>query len=102
MKSIITLILTICIVTGLSGISYAEQASCKDWERLATSIMTKRQEGAMMSDMYATAEENEAIEDMIIQAYEQPRYQTEMHKTRIINKFANEYFKACIKYRRNK
>lgn len=94
-----TLILAAAI-TALSFTANAEdtkQSQCAEIASLAGNIMTLRQVGKPMAEVYKIANGSKLIEAMAVQAYETPRFSTKQAKDEYIGKFKDTWFLACIK-----
>lgn len=80
----------------------AKSTICKLIEENAALIMGNRQLGVSMAAQYEPieqADEQSIMLKIIEDAYEQPRFSTEEHRTRVITEFRNKYFLLCIQGR---
>lgn len=82
----------------------ADQTGCDDFSTLAHNIMEARQSGVPMKATMGVAEDSgmsdslkKLIRNMVISAYEKPRFSTEKMQAREISEFENEYYLACVK-----
>jgi len=98
-KTVLTL--TALAVLSSNVFAEAEQATCKDVQDMANSIMGARQAGAPMSKLYEIADGNKLLEHMVIAAYEQPQYATDEYQQKAVKRFADKYFLSCIKAKRS-
>lgn len=104
MKKPITLVLFF-----ICGGAHSEDLSCNNNFNVAESIMEHRQAGDSIADQYKVLNfiRKEAkgkqgydshlrtYEDMILKAYEIPKYSSEDYKKEAINDFANNWFLIC-------
>lgn len=83
-----------------SGPLHAESSSedpCVTISRLAEKIMENRQAGIAMTDMMKIADSNELIRQMIIAAYEEPRFSSDKHQRNAVMDFRNQIELVCYK-----
>jgi len=81
-----------------TGLACAEPISCEQVEKLAGTIMKARQNGTPMSRLIKKAD-SEGIKQLIVMAYEQPRFASEKYQKRAIEKFKNKVYLECYKSR---
>lgn len=76
-----------------------DNKGCKGVSKVAELIMINRQSGVAMSRQMAIAkgEAKSIIEGLIVEAYELPRYGTDVFKKRSIENFRDKYFLQCFK-----
>ena len=78
--------------------------ACAMYADMAKNIMEGRQGGISMAEMMEIAGKSDIIKDiseeMVIQAYEYPRYNTERYKRRTAEDFRDQWYLICIKARR--
>ena len=104
-KAIITagLILTASNAIAEGTIKHERFKTCKGLEALSRTIMSGRQTGVSLEKM-STVIKNSSISDttkqflfdMIIEAYEKPKFDFEENQEKVINEFANKTFLKCI------
>ena len=76
---------------------------CASVSELAKTTMQGRQGGAPMNKLMETAKGNKLIEELIILAYDSPRYGTESMRAKSIENFRDKAYLECIKeFRKNK
>ena len=98
MKNII-----IAAALTLSLTSFAEEPEldvCDELNNLARSVMNARQAGMEMRQLIEVVRGNEASEvaiEIIIRAYEMPRFSVEKNKQNAIKDFQNEIYLQCIR-----
>ena len=74
----------------------------KELSQLAASIMQRRQNGVLMSDMMDKAlnVKNKSVRQLILrmikQAYETPKFNLEKYKQNVIREFENKWYKEVI------
>lgn len=72
---------------------------CAEIGKLSETIMEKRQAGVSMAEMMAVAkgEAKELAQTLVIDAYDQPRYQTPDVQRRTIGDFRDKWYLVCVK-----
>ena len=106
MKTILTVLFFILITTP----AFAEdtwKTTCEALSETAGSIMSARQAGVPLAQMMnmltekepvgATEKDKRYVEGLVLQAYEQPRFNTEDDKNNSINDFQNTIYLRCAK-----
>jgi hypothetical protein len=80
------------------------RSRCNSVGALSESIMSGRQHGVSMSKMMDSAnpEIRKLVEEIIIEAYDSPRYSTDAAQIRSIEEFRNEVYLQCAKSTRPK
>lgn len=77
-----------------------KEATCKTLEKLAEAVMTARQEGAPMSEIYmkdyGSADRNKVMKSLVKEAYKTPRFNSQQSKKNAVEDFKNEKFSYCI------
>ena len=70
---------------------------CDQVDSLAQTIMERRQNGMPARDMYDAmgADGNDIAAQMIDEAYDKPRYQTDDMKEQTVQEFRNRWFQIC-------
>ena len=87
----------------LSFTAFAEESEldlCDELNNLARSVMNARQSGMEMRQLIQIVKENDAGElaiEIIIRAYEKPRFSVEKNKQNAIKDFQNEIYLQCIR-----
>lgn len=74
--------------------------TCEMFNKIAEAVMTARQSGVALSDLMSDFESitsDPYFSQMLIDAYDQPRFTTEEVQKRTIQEFANEHYSQCIK-----
>ena len=95
--------LIIAAALTLSFTAFAEEPQtdvCDELNNLARSVMNARQSGMEMRQLIEVVRGNEASEvaiEIIIRAYEKPRYSVEKNKQNAIKDFQNEIYLQCIR-----
>ena len=96
-----TLATWIAIGAAVIALTVADQAkandACENMATLAGLVMESRQKGVPMVKAYNAAGGNNVIQDMVVLAYEMPRFNTASIKERAIKEYANKWFLSCIK-----
>lgn len=69
---------------------------CDNYENIARSIMTGRQDKMPMSKMIKLADKKLTL-DIIEMAYDRPAFSAKRNKEASINKFANDVYLVCYK-----
>jgi hypothetical protein len=69
---------------------------CEEVADLASTTMASRQSGAPMANVMSMSEDP-SFEDIVISAYERPRYTTQEHQQRAIQNFRDEWYLDCVK-----
>jgi hypothetical protein len=74
---------------------------CDTFSDVAEYIMTNRQQGVSMRNTMKAVEVIDWAEEVVIFAYESPRYSTEDMQQRAIRDFTDEWYLRCVKILRN-
>lgn len=69
---------------------------CQAVSNLAATVMERRQEGVSMADLMA-AVDDDIVHDMIVEAYEQPRFGTDSVARTLIEDFRDQWYLDCVK-----
>ena len=88
------------VIAAASFTASAESSKfemCKTISSLAEQIMTSRQAGLDMAEMYELSKDSKLGQSMVMMAFDKPLYSTEDYKRTEISKFKNLWFKECIK-----
>lgn len=79
----------------------AMASACEGRAELAKQVMSSRQAGVPITDVINLAKESnaytKATQELILRAYERPRFQTDEHQQREITEFQNEAYVACAR-----
>lgn len=92
------------LAASIMAASFATQASteklemCKAISGLAEQVMSSRQAGVDMSEMYELSKNSKLGQSIIMMAFEKPMYGTEKYKQREVSNFKNLWFKECMKH----
>ena len=84
----------VAIVAATSAVAETKQETCTLIGQLAAVIMEKRQDGVDMSRLMEIAD-TELVQELVIFAYEMPRYSSEDYKRTAVQDFANEAMGVC-------
>lgn len=80
---------------------YKSPENCNSTAKMAGTIMQARQAGMDMGKVLETSSSSEAfaskVRDLVVAAYESPRYSTEKNKARAVEDFRNDAYLACMK-----
>ena len=97
-KIIIAAIMSLTISTTANAETVTE--TCVEIALLGEGVMMARQEGKSLTAMVAFMEENlpgvDFARQMVLDAYEVPRFNTEENKQRAVEDFANEMSRMCF------
>ena len=98
MKKLIITIIFILLVTSQSP-AKDWQGQCGDIAHLAGTIMETRLTGATMQQMMECLSDEDQINfgAMVVDAYEQPLWNSPKYKKRAILKFKNKWYLYCVK-----
>jgi len=73
------------------------RARCENFSEMAGQIMGYRQDGGEMAEAMKIADGNGLIEQMVVQAFDIPRFSTERHQRRQVVEFKNKAYAKCFK-----
>jgi hypothetical protein len=90
-------ILLVATLMSLSLSSQAVEISCEQIETTARTIMDARQAGVPLKSIIKIINDNEVMKQIVIQAYDSSKYETDSYKKSAVEKFANEYYVSCLK-----
>jgi len=76
--------------------SLSKSEKCELNSDLAKDVMTLRQSGFAMSKLMES-NKSELMSQMVIEAYDKPRFQTEAAKKREVEDFRDKWFSMCLK-----
>jgi len=90
---------SILAVTLLLSMPATAQVSefCKSIAEISETIMQKRQEGVKMIDMLKPVKGNKAVETIVLDAYEGPKFSGDKNKRSTVSDFSDRGLMACIK-----
>lgn len=91
-----TLIITLLLITPLT----AQAAICDDLSDVSGAIMTARQNGMSMSELWRVKADKRLrpyTRSKIKDAYSEPKYSTDEYQQNAINDFKDQAFLECIK-----
>lgn len=77
------------------------QATCDEISALAEAIMTARQSGVSLGQAMSIADGNGGVEEMVIKAWEIPRYSTAQVQRREIEDFRDQWHLVCVRLMRS-
>ena len=90
---------TILALTLIASMPATAQVSefCKSIAEISETIMQKRQEGVKMIDMLELVKGNKAVETIVLDAYEVPKFSVDKNKRSTVSNFSDRWLMACIK-----
>ena len=94
------LVLMLMLTTNANADDDDWQEICQGWGTLAEAVMDGRQAGVSMQDMIdavITEDTDSLILDLVIEAYESPRYSVPENQRREIQDFKNKWYLGCVK-----
>ena len=89
--------LSLAAVLALSVFSAQAEEShfCESVGELATIIMQNRQKGVDLSKMLTLSKGDDGVKTMVLDAYNSPRYSTDVYKNDAVSDFSNKWVLAC-------
>lgn len=89
--------LILIMAISLSFTAHADEQSdklklCKSLSSLAETIMTNRQDGVDMVDMYEIAS-NSMAQTMVTMAFDRPKFSSEQYRQGEVSRFKNLWFR---------
>lgn len=101
-KGIILLLIAVNAAACTAPEKPEEMATCDMYGGVAASTMSARQAGVSLSDMMKTSDSqspglSEISRHMIIEAYDEPEYSSELVKQRVIADFRDRWHLRCLK-----
>ena len=85
-----------CATPAVAALDEKQEQICSAMSSSAETIMQERQRGADMQALMQRAIEANAIyEDVVVEAYDAPRYATKRHQRREIKRFKNRWYAIC-------
>ena len=90
---------SILAVTLLLSMPATAQVSefCKSIAEISETIMQKRQEVVKMIDMLEIVKDNKAVESIVLDAYDFPKFSVDENKREMVSDFSDRWLMACIK-----
>ena len=90
---------TILALTLIASMPATAQVSefCKSIADISETIMEKRQEGVKMIDMLELVKDNKAVESIVLDAYDFPKFSVDENKREMVSDFSDRWLMACIK-----
>ena len=76
--------------------------TCKAVSEIAEKVMDGRQKGVAFSRMIDIDKANTLWQEMVISAYDSPRYQTPEIQIRAAQEFRDEWYGRCIKIKQGR
>lgn len=98
MRKILTTIVLFIMAMPVQAEGWREV--CDSVGKLATKVMEYRQSGVSMSVMMGSISEGELstlIEEVIISAYDKPRYISERMQRRVVEEFRDGTYLECVR-----
>ena len=97
MKHLITaLAVSLAFVTQTHAQTNSDN-TCTIWGNLAESSMVARQKGYPLSKLLEKIKGNDLIREVIIGAYEEPRYRTQTYKRIAVQNYRNKWELICYR-----
>jgi hypothetical protein len=95
-KFIVTILLTLVVTTS----AFANELICEKIRQLSENIMKNRQQGVPINKMIDIANSEPKVASLmkaiVMDAYNQPKYQTAKYKQEAVVEFANRQYVTCI------
>ena len=90
---------TILALTLIASMPATAQVSefCKSITDISETIMEKRQDGVKMIDMLNLVKDNGVVKDIVLDAYDFPKFSTDENKREMVSDFSDRWLMACIK-----
>ena len=90
---------TILALTLIASMPATAQVSgfCKSIADISETIMEKRQDGVKMIDMLNLVKDNKAVESIVLDAYDFPKFSIDENKQDVVSDFSDRWLMACIK-----
>ena len=89
------LLVLVLALTASNAYSSEWKEKCKSISELAEMIMQSRQDGESMAKMIDST--GDGPNNLIIAAYDKPRYSTKKHQQRTIEDFRDSVYLECVK-----
>ena len=85
-----------CAMPAVAALDKKQEQICSAMSSSAETIMQDRQRGAdMQAVMERALEANAIYEDVVVEAYDAPRYATKKHQRREVKRFKNRWYGIC-------
>jgi len=89
------------VLSGMVVEAHAEGGvDCESISKLGATVMSARQAGVPMSKMLPLMKGNSVGEDMVIAAYETPKFSTKEYRVKAEMEFEDEWYLQCVKIAR--
>lgn len=84
--------------TEPTGEAISPQAYCRDIVFMgADVIMRARQLGRPMPELYDAFSTSEVLQQIVVLAYDSPRFNTQEYKDKAVQDFSNKLYMECLK-----
>jgi hypothetical protein len=70
---------------------------CASYASLAESMMEAHQSGVSLSEALAVTDTHKVVRNIVVKAYDSPRYRTDGAKLRAVEKFRDSIHVRCLK-----
>ena len=90
------LLLTVATLLAVTSTAQADTEKCTFISESAELIMQLRQSNAPIADVLKITEDFEVLLELVIKAYETPRYNSEEYKDNAIIDFSNLAMVSCL------
>jgi hypothetical protein len=87
---------TLLVSTAVVASASEEVEACVSFSDLANNIMSARQGGGDMVELYKAVEGFEAGQVLVKEAYKVPLFSMPENKQQAVDEFRNEAFSACL------
>ena len=91
-----TLLLAVTLLASTTASASEEVEACVSFSDLANNIMSARQGGGDMVELYKAVEGFEAGQVLVKEAYKVPLFSMPENKQQAVDEFRNEAFSACL------
>ncbi|PMR71722.1 hypothetical protein [Halomonas heilongjiangensis] len=100
--------ITLAVALLVAGSAHAAPSMdphdiCNDYYLFAERVMQGRQVGYPLPDMLSHVEGQQGqphLEEIIVWAYDEPRYETREFRLEAVSEFANEVMRDCLRTKR--
>lgn len=96
MKKLIVIVSIFLIMVSSVIAKETADEICPALEKLAGKIMDLRQSGIPMSVVVGKIQRKDLFLDLVIEAYNTPKYETYKYQENAILKFKNTVYKRCV------
>ena len=90
------LLLTVATLLAVTSTAQADTEKCTFISESAELIMQLRQSNAPIADVLKITEDFEILLELVIKAYEAPRYNSEEYKADAVTDFSNLTMVTCL------